>query len=364
MQDARRPNCVIKCWLKCVVSGMIGQSNVVGGMRHRGVIEQMGAFWDLLKKGNRASATAALGNTGLAIFKGIAAALSGSGAMFASAMHSVADAVNQGFVFFGSAFAEKSPTKRFPTGFGRVINIACMVAVLVVTLMAYETIREGWHLLLHPAEQAKGLWLSVIALVAAILVDGWVLVKAMKEIAVETQTEARGTALIGAAFRNVGRAAPPTRLVFYEDLVATSGALLALIAVVFTSWLDVPWLDGLVTMIIGIFMIGVAFRVGYDNMVGLIGVAAPVEVEERVAHLILSHEAVTDINKIRIVQEGRSYHVEGYIELKPGLTLAEADDIKFQVRDRLLQDPDVSDVTLGILEDNGVRDYHPELQEV
>ena len=324
----------------------------------------MGAFLDLVKKGNRASAMAALGNTGLAIFKGIAAALSGSGAMFASAMHSVADAVNQAFVFFGSAFAEKSPTRRFPTGFGRVINIACMVAVLVVTIMAYETIREGWHVLWHPVAHTQGIWISVLALVSAMVVDGMVLFKAMKEIAEETQTDAKGLGLIGAAFRNVGRAAPPTRLVFYEDLVATSGALLALTAVVFTSWLNVAWLDGTVTIIIGIFMLGVAFRVGYDNMVGLIGVAAPMEVEERVASLILGHDSVTDINMIRIVQEGRMYHVDSYIDLIPGLTLADADDIKMQVRDLLLQDPDVSDVTLGILEDNGVRDWNPELLEV
>ncbi|MGB8953778.1 MAG: cation transporter dimerization domain-containing protein [Tumebacillaceae bacterium] len=124
------------------------------------------------------------------------------------------------------------------------------------------------------------------------------------------------------------------------------------------------WLDGTVTIIIGIFMLGVAFRVGYDNMVGLIGVAAPMEVEERVANLILGHAYVTDINMIRIVQEGRTYHVDSYIELIPGLSLADADDIKLQVRDLLLQDPDVSDVTLGILEDNGVRDWNPELQEV
>lgn len=77
--------------------------------------------------------------------------LSGSGAMFASAMHSLADAINQGFVFVGSVLSEKQPTRRFPTGFGRVINIFCMIAVIVVTIMAYETIHEGIHLLRHPA---------------------------------------------------------------------------------------------------------------------------------------------------------------------------------------------------------------------
>jgi cation diffusion facilitator family transporter len=317
----------------------------------------------VLKRGNASSAAAALGNTGLAVVKGIAASVSGSGAMFASTMHSVADAVNQGFVFAGSVLAEKQPTRKFPTGFGRVINLFCMIAVIVVTVMAYETIREGLHLIAHPVPMSHVLW-NVLALATALAVDGYVLLKAMHEIVRETREEATGLGVVAAAFRNVRRAAPPTRLVFYEDLVATSGALLAMIAVLVSYYADLKAADGIVAGVIGAMMLFVAFRVGYDNMVGLIGVAAPVEVETRVADIILSDADVTDINRMRIVQEGRTYHVEGYVELRTGLTLADADDIKFRVRDKILEDPDVSDVTLGILEDNGVRDWIPEEQGV
>lgn len=317
------------------------------------------SFWELLKKGNTSSATAAIGNTGIAIIKGLAAFMTGSGAMFASTMHSIADAINQAFVFTGSVLAEKKATKRFPTGFGRVINIFCMIAVIVVTVMAYETIREGIHLLQHPAE-AQGFWINFVILVLSILVDGFVLWKAMKEIVHESRSEVKGLSVISASFANVGRAAPPTRLVFYEDLVATTGAILALIAVVFTAFTNFSFLDGVSTILIGLLMIIVAFRVGYDNMVGLIGVAAPPDVEERVASIIFSHPEVTDIYSMRILQEGRYYHVEGLIELKPGMTLAEADDIKFKVRDSLMLDPSIADVTIGIIEDNGVRNWQPE----
>lgn len=317
------------------------------------------SFWKSLKKGNTSSATAAIGNTGIAIIKGIAAAMTGSGAMFASTMHSIADAINQAFVFTGSVLAEKKPTRRFPTGFGRVINIFCMIAVIVVTVMAYETIREGIHFLHEPAE-SHGFWINFIILILSIVVDGYVLLKAMKEIVHESRSEATGFGVIRAAFSNVGRAAPPTRLVFYEDLVATTGAFLALIAVVVTSVSDFALLDGISTIMIGLLMVVVAFRVGYDNMVGLIGVAAPPDVEEKVAKLIFSHPEVTDINSMRILQEGRYYHVEGLIELVPGLTLAEADDIKFRVRDSLLLDPAIADVTIGIIEDNGILNWQPE----
>ncbi|MCP3772924.1 cation diffusion facilitator family transporter [Paenibacillus sp. MZ04-78.2] len=317
-------------------------------------------LWALLKKGNTSSLMAALGNTAVAFAKGIAAALSGSGAMYASAMHSVADAINQGFVFAGSVLAEKQPTRRFPTGFGRVINLFCMVAVMVVSFMAYETILEGFRLLAHPAE-ASNFWLNFVILLIAILIDGAILWKAMKEIVREARVKAKGLAIIPAAFRNVGRSAPPTRLVFYEDIVATLGAALALIAVIVTQLSDFKMLDGIATILIGFLMVGVAFKVGYDNMVGLIGVAAPKAVEDRVAGLLLADPDVRDINRLRILQEGRTYHVDGYVELRVGLTLADADDIKFRLKAMLLSDPDITDVTLDILEDNGVRDWRPEL---
>ncbi|HZG16052.1 MAG TPA: cation diffusion facilitator family transporter [Candidatus Bathyarchaeia archaeon] len=326
-------------------------------MEQQAESQEAESFFSLLKKGNKSSAIAMIGNAVIAAIKGFAAAVSGSGAMFASAMHSLADAVNQGFVFIGSVLSEKKPTPKFPTGFGRVINIFCMIAVIVVTIMAYETIKEGYHLLQHPVHSEGGFWLNVIVLVVNLLVDGAILVKAMKEIIHESRAETKGNGLVMAAFKNVGRAAPPTRLVFYEDLVACAGALLALIAVVVTSVTNFVLLDGLSTILIGLLMVAVAFRVGYDNMVGLIGVAAPKEVEDKVAQIIFSDPYVTDINKIRIMQEGRYYHVEALIELRAGMSLADADDVKMRVREKLIADPDITDVILGIIEDNGIRNW-------
>lgn len=309
-------------------------------------------LWQLIRKGNKSSAIAMIGNALLAGIKTVAATMSGSGAMFASAMHSFADAINQGFVFIGSVLSEKKPTRRFPSGFGRVINIFCMIAVIVVTVMAYQTILEGIHLIQHPVASGGYFWLSVSVLLINIVIDGAILVKAMKEILHEARVKVAGLSIIPGAFKNVSRSAPPTRLVFYEDIVAVTGALLALITIVITSFAAAPYLDGVTTILIGVLMVGVAFKVGYDNMIGLIGVAAPQEIEKRISNIILKAPYVKDIHSLRILQEGRYYHVDGLIELEKGLTLAEADDIKFAVKNLVLQDPDIVDVTFGIIEDD------------
>jgi cation diffusion facilitator family transporter len=311
------------------------------------------SFFQLLKKGNKSSGIAALANTVLAIIKGIAAIYSGSGTMLATTFHSLADATNQGFVFLGSALAEKAPTKRFPTGFGRVVNLFVLIAVIVISIMAYETIIKGWELIVHPKESTN-IMLNSVILIIAVFIDGLVLIKAAKEIAKETRTENSGGGVLIGAFKNVRLASPPTRLVFYEDIIATFGAALALVTIVIAHFTGLYFLDGVGTILIGILLIGIALKIGYENTVGLIGVAAPKEVEDRIVDMILSDPDVVDIKNIRILQEGRKYHVESYIELREGFTLADADDIKFRVRDLLYTDPDIGDVVLGILESDGV----------
>lgn len=305
----------------------------------------------LLKKGNVASALAALGNLVIALTKFVVAIISGNGTMFATAMHSLADTVNQTFVYVGSVLSELKPTKRFPNGFGRIINIACMVAVIVVTLMAYETVKTGWQLFTNP-QSSTDFWLNMIVLLFSFLIDGYILWKTMRSILVEARVPQKGNLWID-AFKYAKRATPATKLVFYEDLVATLGALLAIIGIVFAQFFGVLKADGVVSMLIGLLMFLVAFRVGYDNMLGLIGVAAPSEVEHDIAEKILADSCIVDIYEMRVVQEGRAYHVDVTVELKKGLTLDEADDLKFRLTKQLLQQSNITDVIVGVVEDNG-----------
>lgn len=312
----------------------------------------------LIKQGNLSSGLAALGNLVVAVVKMIVAIVSGNGTMFATAMHSFADTINQLFVFIGSILSEMTPSERFPKGFGRVINLFCMIAVMVVTLMAYETIKTGWTLFIHPKDSSNFL-LNIIVLVFAFLIDGFILVKTMKEIAHEAEVKKQGN-LIFDAFKYANKASPATKLVFYEDIVATLGAVLAIIGIVLSQFFGLLKADGIISMMIGVLMLYVVYRVGFDNMVGLIGVAAPAEVERQIAELILADSCVVDIYKLRVMQEGRAYHVDVTVELRKGLSLAEADDVAFSLTDELLKSGNITDVDLGIIEDNDQMDWSPQ----
>src|SRR5699024_7668953 len=134
--------------------------------------------------------------------------------------------------------------KRFPKGFGRLINIFCMVAVIVVTLMAYETIKTGWTLTIEPKDSSNFL-LSIIVLVFAFFIDGFILFKTMREIAKEAEIDNQENMLLD-AFKHEKRDNPSTKLVFYEDIVATLGAVLAIIGIVLSQFFGFLRADGLI----------------------------------------------------------------------------------------------------------------------
>src|SRR5712664_3159836 len=71
-------------------------------------------------------------NSGILIAKGVAAAVTGSIAMLAEAIHSAADCGNQVLLLFGMKDARRAPDARHPLGYGRAVYFwAFLVAVLL-----------------------------------------------------------------------------------------------------------------------------------------------------------------------------------------------------------------------------------------
>lgn len=309
----------------------------------------------LLKKGNKSALLAAIVNAIISIIKAVAFSVTGNVAMFAETMHSLGDAANQFFVFIGSALSKKAPTKRFPNGFGRLVNLVLLGAVLVVGVMSYETIKEGYLSFFHPKE-ASGLLINLSVLGAGFMLEGYVLLKAMKEVIHETGGNATGISLIPQSFLGLRKAKPATKLVFMEDLVATSGGLLAIIAILISHFTPFHAAEGIASILIGLMMLFVVGRVFLDNAAGALG-EADEEMEEIIESIILSDSDVRDIKEITVIKEGESLHVDIEIELNAHLTVSEANDIKSRLVKEILGQRGVADVTMEIHEDDGVKGW-------
>jgi len=320
--------------------------------------QEMKEFFTLLKQGNKSALMAGIVNGIIAIIRGIAFAFTGNVAMFAETMHAIGDTANQLFVYMGSALSKKAPTERFPSGFGRLVNLVLLGAVLIVGIMSYETIKEGVHAIIHPAE-ATGFAVVISVLAIGVILESSVLFKAMKEIMHETNTPAKGIQVISKSFQLVGKAKPATKLVFMEDLVATGGGILALAAVIISKFTGFHALEGIASVIIGIMMFFVVGKVFLDNAAGVIGEADD-EMELKIGKIVMEDPLVKDIRELVVIKEGEHFHVELQVELAPTLTIAEADNVRLRVEGRVMKVEGVTDITIEFVKDDGVPHWKPE----
>ena len=318
----------------------------------------------LLKEGNKPSLIAAIVNTIIAGLKAIAFFFTGNVAMFAEMMHSLGDAANQFFVFIGSALSKKAPTPKFPNGFGRVVNLVCLGAVIIVAIMSYEAVKEGWHHVMNPVESG-GFLINLSVLGIAVILEFSVLYKAGKEILHEAGVEQK-TMLdpVTKSFLHSKRAKPATKLVFMEDLVATAGGVLAFIAVLlahFLGWLEA---EGIASIAIGLMMFYVVGKVFLENARGAIG-ETDEEMLNHISHIIAADPDVKDIQKVEVIKEGEFLHVEVVAEIDPSLTVAYVDDIRDRLMLLILQQKGVREAVISFDEDDGVvtwkRSNNPEM---
>lgn len=315
----------------------------------------MGELFRLLKGGNKPSLLAAVVNTIIAILKGGAFFFTGNVAMFAEMMHSIGDAANQFFVYIGSSLSKKAPTPRFPNGFGRLVNLVCLGAVIIVGILSYETIIEGWHHIQHPTE-STGVAITLSVLAIAIILEFAVLYKAGKEILHEVGIKGTAFSPLTTSFTHLKRAKPATKLVFMEDLVATAGGILAFVAVLISHFTGFLQAEGIASIMIGIMMFYVVGKVFLDNARGALG-----ETDEQmlthIAHIVSENPHVKDIQKLEVIKEGEYLHVEIIIEIDPQYSFAEVDDIQDKIKELILNQQGVTDITISFEEDDGIRTW-------
>ncbi|MZP30509.1 cation diffusion facilitator family transporter [Heliobacterium undosum] len=316
----------------------------------------------LLKQANYTALQSALGNYFLAVLKWVAFMATGSPAMQAEAVHSFNDGSAQAAVFTGSVFAARKPTSTFPNGFGRLSNLIVLFVALFMAYNALRTIQSAYGAMLHP-HPVSGFWWNQAVLLASLLVDGFVLYQAMKDIGREAESDARGFALVRLSFSKYHLASPETRLVFFEDLLATVAIVIASSGITAAHLGVAPWGDGLAGVSIGVLLFGIALKIASENVKGLIGYTAPEEVVDEIGEAIMEVEGVEDLYELDVVQEGSYLDVDGTIELPEDMSVSEAEDVKYEIQRRLKKIyPNIHNVTLSVHEDDalsrwGSREY-------
>jgi len=231
-------------------------------------------------------------NAGIALAKMAASLYTGSGAMLAEAIHSLADCTNQVFLLIGLKESKKPADEFHPMGYGRVVYFwAMMVALLLFFLGGAFSVMEGIGHLRHPEPVSNPL-VALAVLGISVALEGFSLYGALREI-----RKMSGGRSFFRWFRETRQS--ELMVVAGEDIAALAGLALAFVAVMLTVATGNPLWDACGSIAVGVLLMVVAIVIVREVKAMITGESAAPEVHaairqhietrpevERVIHLI------------------------------------------------------------------------------
>lgn len=280
---------------------------------------------------------AMIGNGLIAVSKFVAGFLTGSAAMIAEAVHSVADTTNQLLLMVGLRRSRGKPTELHPFGLAAESYFwPFLVSILIFLLGGAFAIYEGVHSLIdgagHSEDDASPIW-NYAVLGVAIVFEAYSFTVAVREF-----KKMKGNAGTFEVFRKSKD--PTIPVVLMEDAAAMIGLIVALIAVAMsdlTGW--AAW-DSVGSLVIGVILCVVAYFLARETHSLLIGESASIEDRMRVRDIVEADGAVRRVTQLLTLHRGPSDVIVALkLGFAPELSLPEVeaaiDRIEAQLRAEL-----------------------------
>ena len=236
-------------------------------------------------------------NFAIAVAKGVAAFVTGSSAMLAETVHSLADCGNQGLLLLGMRQAKRASSPEYPLGHGKAIYFwSFLVAVMLFTVGGMFSLYEGIHKLQHPEPLKQWYWAAGV-LVFGIVAEGISMRACLQEV-----NESRGDRGLWLWFRESRQS--ELVVIFGEDLAALLGLFVALVAVLLAVATGNPVWDAVGTIVIGVLLIVIAVLVAVEVKAMLIGQSIDPLREREIREFIHSRPEVTRVISLISLQLG------------------------------------------------------------
>jgi cation diffusion facilitator family transporter len=225
---------------------------------------------------------------GIALSKGAAAFWTGSGAMLAETVHSLADCANQLLLLLGLKLSRRPPSEEYPLGHGRAVYFwSFVVALLLFAVGGMFSVYEGVHKLRDP-EPLRTPWIAIGVLAVSVGLEAFSLWGALREI----RKVSRGKSLL--RYFHESREAELI-VVLGEDVAALAGLVMALAAVIATLFTGNPVFDAAGSIGIGALLIVVALALSYELYALLIGQSAESGRREEIRAWLAARPEVAEV---------------------------------------------------------------------
>jgi cation diffusion facilitator family transporter len=258
-------------------------------------------------------------NFAIAVSKGVAAYFTGSSAMLAETVHSLADCGNQGLLILGLKQSKRPPSPDYPLGYGKAIYFwSFLVAVMLFTVGGMFSLYEGIHKLQHP-EPLKQWWWAAGVLTFGIVAEAVSMRACLQEVA-----KARGQRSLWQWFRESRQA--ELVVIFGEDLAALLGLVLALAAVLLAVATGNPIWDAIGTISIGALLIIVAVFVAIEVKAMLIGQSVDPQRQQQIREFLDGRPEIAHVISLITLQLGNEVMVSVQAQMREEQSVAALTD--------------------------------------
>ena len=234
---------------------------------------------------------AILGDFLIGMTKLTAAAWTGSSSMVSEGVHSIVDTGNGFLLLYGMRRAAARPDLDHPLGYGREIYFwSFVVAVLLFAFGAGVSLYEGVIHVFSP-EPVQHVTANYAVLAISAMFDGTTWWLALRNF----RGERRYSELVD-AIRNSKD--PPSFMVLFEDSAALAGILVAFTGIFLSVDLNLPVLDGIGSILIGLILAVTAGLLAKETKSLLIGEPADPGIVASIKHLAEQIQGIDHANGI------------------------------------------------------------------
>jgi cation diffusion facilitator family transporter len=240
---------------------------------------------------------ALVGNGLIATVKFAASVFTGSSAMLSEAIHSLVDTGNQGLILYGLHRAKKPADDSHPFGYGMELYFwTFVVAILIFAIGSGVSLYEGVEKVLHP-HPVTNAWVNYLVLGVSAIIEGAAWFYAFREFNAN-----RGHLSYMAAIRESKN--PAVFTVLMEDSAAMLGLVVAFAGIALGQWLDMPVLDGVASIAIGVILAIVAVILAVECKGLLIGEGARSATVRGIRAIAQATDGVAGVNELLTMHLG------------------------------------------------------------
>ena len=240
----------------------------------------------------------------IAGIKTVIAVITSSSAMFSEAVHSYVDSGNQFILWFGIKQSKKPNKLLYPLGRGKEEYFwTLVVAVLIFTIGGLISLEHGIEALSHPKE-LKNLFISIAVLSVSIVLELYVLYKAVKEL----RSKAVNKDL--SVFKLLKESTDgPLIAIVVEDFAATLGLGIALIGTILANITSNPVFDAVSSIMIGVLLMVSGVFLGYEMKHLITGESISIKKQDMIYNIISGNEKIKEIESLKIISIGANKYL-------------------------------------------------------